>query len=273
MAEKYLHREEAPFSKEFWEKLDSVVIEAAKSQLAARKFLHLEGPYGIELKALPGRDAPVEEKIQVGQAQTQVSVSSITPLPLLRSTFRLGSRDIQHFEKTGVFNWDPAAEAAIACARQEDTLIFFGSRAVGVEGLLSAKEASSTKLTSWDEVGAAAENIIQAATTLDAAGFPGPYALALAPGLYNLLLRRYPQGNMLELEHVKNIATEGVFKAPCLLKGGVLISSGRHVASIIMGQDLMAGFIGPENGDYIFLLSESLVPIIRQPKGICVLNP
>ena len=32
-------------------------------------------------------------------------------------------------------------------------------------------------------------------TKLDAAGFHGPYSLALAPAQYNLLLRRYPQGD------------------------------------------------------------------------------
>nr|HID14514.1 hypothetical protein [Anaerolineae bacterium] len=51
-------------------------------------------------------------------------------------------------------------------------------------------------------------------TILDGAGFHGPYCLALAPDRYNLLLRRYPQGTVSELEHVKTMVTDGVFKAP-----------------------------------------------------------
>ncbi|MBW2147853.1 MAG: bacteriocin family protein [Deltaproteobacteria bacterium] len=274
MTSQYLHREDAPFGKDLWHRLDSIVVEAAKSRLSGRRLLHVEEPYGIDLKALPGNDAPVREKTKVGSSTTQVSISSVIPVPVIRTTFRLGSRDIQHFEKTGI-QFAPGAitEAAMACARQEDSLIFNGSPAVGLEGLLNAKGTCAVKLTSWQTVGAAADNLIQAVTTLDDAGFPGPYSLALAPGLYNLLLRRYPQGNMLEIEHIKNIVTEGVIKAPCLSKGGVLLASGKHVASIIIGQDLMAGFIGPDEGDYVFSLSESLVPVVRQPKGICVLNP
>jgi uncharacterized linocin/CFP29 family protein len=215
MSSQYLHREDAPFSQDFWHRLDSIVVDAAKSQLAGRRLLHIEGPYGMSLKVLPGSDAPVQEKTKVGDAETRMSISGITPVPLIRATFRLGSRDIQYFEKTGMsFDAGAAARAAIACARQEDSLIFNGSKAVGVEGLLSAKGACTVKLTSWETLGAAADNFIQAVTALDAEGFSGPYAAALAPGLFNLLLRRYPQGNMLEIEHVKNIATKGLFKAP-----------------------------------------------------------
>ncbi len=274
MTSQYLHREDAPFKKDFWHRLDSIVVEAAKSQLSGRRLLHVEGPYGIALKALAENDAPLNEKTKVGRVEAQVSSSSIKPVPVIRATFRLGSRDIQHFEETGIiFNASTVVEAAIATARQEDSLVLNGSDAVGIKGLLNAKGTCAVKLASWEAVGAAADNLIQAATALDAAGFPGPYALALVPQLFNLLFRRYPQGNMVEIEHIKSFITKGVIKALCLSKGGVLLASGRHVASIIIGQDLMAGFIGPDEGDYVFSLSESLVPMIRQPKGICVLNP
>jgi len=54
------------------------------------------------------------------------------------------------------------AEAAIAAARREDDLIFNG-----VPGLLTIEGAHQRQLSAWDEVGAAAKDVIQAITALD----------------------------------------------------------------------------------------------------------
>jgi uncharacterized linocin/CFP29 family protein len=94
----------------------------------------------------------------------------------------------------------------------------------------------------------------------------------LAPARYNLLFRRYERGNFSEMEHVKTVATDGVYKAPNLGDGGVLLATGRQFASIVLGQDMTVGFVGPEGDRIAFTISESLVPRIRQPGGICVLE-
>jgi len=66
--------------------------------------------------------------------------------------------------------------------------------------------------------------------------------------------------------------TEGVFKAPILESGGVLLASGHQFASIVLGQDMAIGFIGPAEEKLEFSVSESLAPLIRQPRAICVLK-
>ena len=103
-------------------------------------------------------------------------------------------------------------------------------------------------------------------------GFHGPYCLALSPSRYNLLYRLYPQGNHTELAHLESIVTAGIFKAAVLNEGGVLLASGEQFASIVIGQDLTVGFIGPSDGDLEFSISESLAVRIRQPKAICTLG-
>ena len=95
--------------------------------------------------------------------------------------------------------------------------------------------------------------------------------MALAPSRYNLLFRRYPQGGT-ELEHIGVAVTDGIFKAPGLDSGGVLLASGKQYASIIMGQDMSVGFIGPVGGDLEFSVSETLALMVRQPAAICVLK-
>jgi uncharacterized linocin/CFP29 family protein len=188
---------------------------------------------------------------------------------LIQKSFVLSKRDIAASEQEGLpFNTAPVAAAALDCALLEDKIVFQGAQ--GSQGLLTASGASELKLSTWKEVGKAADETISALTMLDNAGFHGPYSLALSPGRYNLLLRRYPQGGT-ELEQIKSM-TDGVFKAPVLDSGGLLIASGRQFAAITLGQDMSVGYIGPAGEDLEFSISESLALLIRQPKAICALR-
>ena len=114
--------------------------------------------------------------------------------------------------------------------------------------------------------------MIKAVTDLDKAGFHGPYSLGLAPELYNLLFRRYPQGNQMELEHLRQVITDGVVKAAALTAGGVLLCSHDVFATIVLGQDLTAGFVGPAGNEYDFIVSESAALKLTQPEAVCVLK-
>ncbi|HIC93259.1 MAG TPA: bacteriocin, partial [Anaerolineae bacterium] len=59
---------------------------------------------------------------------------------------------------------------------------------------------------------------------------------------------------------------------PILESGGGLLASGRQYASIVLGQDMAIGFIGPVGEKLEFSISESLALLIRQPGAICVLK-
>jgi uncharacterized linocin/CFP29 family protein len=258
----YLGRKEAPIGAETWQLIDTVMVEAAKSQLAGRRLVPVEGPYGFGLKVLPLTDRETEEGIKV---------SGFVPVMAIQSGFSLGKRDIAAFEKDKLaFDGGPVACAAMDCAAKEDRIIFQGTG--GSSGLLTIEGSSSQTLTKWDKVGTAADQIIEAVTKLDDAGFHGGYCMALAPSLYNLLLRRYPQGDGTELDHIRTIVSDGVIKAPVLKKGGVLLASGRQFCSLCVGQDMAVGFIGPTGDNLEFTVSESLALLVKVPEAICVLR-
>ena len=261
MTNKFLSRDEAPLEPGTWELIDGVMIETAKSRLSGRRLLALEGPYGIGLKAIPLSDP---------DSSTGTVISQVMPLALITTGFTLAKRDIAAFESSGtLFDAGPVAAAALECARREDDIIFNGFQKNGV---LTAKGHNTLKLSAWNEVGTAANDIIKAIGMLDSAGFYGPYSLALNPARYNLLLRRYQNGNISELEHILTMVTEGVIKAPALAGGGVLIAAGRQFASVVLGQDMAVGFVGPTAERLEFTISESLTPYIRQPEAVCILN-
>lgn len=262
MANKYLAREDAPFESAVWELLDTTLKEVAKSQLVGRRILDTEGPYGLGLKAVPLSDK---------EAESGMIASQVLPVPFIQKPFTLGTRDIASYERDGLaLDTGPVAGATLACARLEDELIFRGTS--GVPGLLTAEGSNRMALSSWEEVGTAASDIIQAITHLDNVGFHGPYSLALAPTRYNLLFRLYPRGKQSELEHVQTIVSEGVFKAPILESGGVLLAANVRCASIVLGQDMSIGYTGPAGDRQEFSISESLTVRIRQPGAICVLE-
>ncbi len=262
METKYLGREDAPITPETWDYLDTTMVQAAKTVLTGRRLLHIEGPYGLGLKAVPLEDCSVSECMLVSQ---------FVPVHLISTTFSLGVRDLLAFEQNGLpFPASPVADAAVSVAQMEDSIIFEG--APGTPGLLTVAGANSQKLASWSTVGKAADDIIQAMITLDEAGYHGPYALALAPARFNLLYRRHMQGMGTELEHLRTIATDGIFKAPALKTGGVLIATGKQYASIVIGQDMTTGFIGPAGDALEFSITESLALLVREPASICVLK-
>ena len=257
----YLSLEDAPVNPAIWDLLDRTMADAAKSVLAGRRLIHIEGPFGLGLKAVPFADCVVDGGL---------STSQTVPVSLVQTSFVVSKRDLAAYERDQVyFPIEPVACAAINAATREDEIIFRGT--TGMNGLLNAEGAASQKLSSWNTVGKAADEVIQSITRLDEAGFHGPYCLALSPARYNLLLRRYPQGGT-EMEHMRTIATEGVFKAPVLESGGVILASGREYASIVLGQDMAVGFIGPVQEQLEFSITESLALIIRQPESICALT-
>jgi len=289
MANKYLGREDAPISAALWERLDATMVQVAKSQLVGRRLLPIEGPFGLGLKFVPlsdmivsyeGDDLPTEGSEQAEEGpdvfmgiEPEIVASSVLPLALIRHSFSLGTRDLASGERDGfALDLSAVAEAAIACAQAEDRLVFKGSDELGVWGLLNVVGSQNVKLGSWAKVGQAAEDVIKAVSTLDAAGFHGPYCLALAPSRYNLLYRRYPQGNTTEFAHVQPIVADGILKAPALKEGGVLLASGVQFASIVIGQDMAIGFVGPSEGDLEFSISESLALHVKQPAAVCVLE-
>lgn len=259
---KFLERESAPLEAETWETLDKAMKGVVRNVLAGRRLLELEGPFGLGLKAVPLRDVEV---------QPGLTTSPLLPLTLLHVGFTLGRRDLAAFERDRFpLHLGPLAEAATELARLEDNLLFNGGP--GAPGLLTLDGVSTAPLSSWDGMGTAAQDVINAVTALDSAGFHGPYALALPPARYNLLYRRNLQGNVSELEHVRTIATEGVFKAPVLGDKGVLVAFGRQYASIVVGQDMLIAFVGPEGENFEFTIVESLALFVRQPRAVCVLS-
>ena len=263
----YLNRSQAPFGADLWRRIDEAAIEAARDALTGRRFLEVDGPYGVGLTSIEiGNDDYCRDP---GPGEAGAVMSRAISVPMLRKSFRLSVRRIASSTDQGQpLNLDPVEDAAEAVAAREEEMIYYGNPDFGLEGLLSARGRHEIEGGDWANIDQALQDVLAAVNRLDESGLRGPYALALSPRLYNSLFRRYDGSDVLQLEHISRVCTVGIFKAP--IEGGVLIDP--RVGVLVIGQDLRAGYGSHDGIHHHLYLSESLVLRIDDPKAICTIG-
>ncbi|MDT8405148.1 family 1 encapsulin nanocompartment shell protein [Sulfuriflexus sp.] len=262
-----LNREQAPFPDFIWERIDAAAVDAARALLTGRRFLEVEGPFGPGLTALElGADDYCRDP---GEREAGAIVSKAISVPMLRKSCRLSARRLAaYLDKEMPLSLADVEDAAEAVARREEEFIYFGQTDFGLEGLLNAKGRNKVKATDWSGLDKALNNVLAAITTLDNAGFHGPYSLALPPTQYNNLFRHYEHTDLLQIEHLKSLCTLGVYKAAVNMP--VAVDS--HAGSIVLGQDLRVGYAGSDGIHYQLFVCESMVLRLDQPDAVCVLT-
>lgn len=263
----YYNRHAAPFDDNLWKLIDEAAVKAARDLLTGRRFLEVEGPSGVGLTAVEvGNDDYCR---QPSPEEAGVVMSRAISVPMLRKGFSLSIRRIAAAREMGpALNLTPVHTAAEAVAVREEELVYYGQKTFGLAGLLTADGHQQHEGGDWGKIDQALEDVLTAVTALDAKGFRGPYALALSPPLYNGLFRRYPGTDLLQLQHLQRLCERGVYKAP--IEGGVLVDP--RVGRLLIGQDLMAGYIGQDGIHFQLYVSESLVLMVEEPGAICTIS-
>jgi uncharacterized linocin/CFP29 family protein len=263
----YLNRSQASFPHEIWDAIDAAAVEAARERLTGRRFLDIEGPFGVGLTAIEmGNDDFCR---QPASDEAGAVLGRAVSVPMLRKSFLLSVRRVAaHLEGCAPLNLTSVEDAAEAVARREEEFIYTGQKDFGLPGLLTVEGRQHQEGGDWSAVDRALQDVLAAVTKLDEAGYPGPYALALAPALYNGLFRLYPGTDVMQLEHLKRLCTRGIYKAP--IEGGVLVDP--RVGVIIVGQDLRTGYIGQDGVHYQLFVTESVVLRIDDPGAVCTIS-
>ncbi|MBK5969124.1 MULTISPECIES: family 1 encapsulin nanocompartment shell protein [Thiorhodovibrio] len=263
-----LNRNAAGLPESVWERIDASALEAASEVLTGRRFLDLDGPYGIGLTSLEiGPEARVDADDDVDLAAT--IGSRALPVPMVQRAFHLSRRRVEGHLGLGLpLDLRAAEDAAEAVARREEHIIYQGVPELGLEGLLTAKGRASANCGDWVQVEQAIDDVLGAVNQLDANGFGGPYALALSPARYNALFRRYQGSDMLQVDHLRRLCEAGVYKAA--INGAVLVDP--RVGELKLGQDLRVGFAASDGIHLQLFISESLVFLLDDPQAICTLE-
>lgn len=262
----YLNRGQSHLPDKIWREIERAAVEAARDRLTGRRFLDLQGPFGVGLTAI---EAGNDDYCRQPSADEAGAVMGRTiSVPMLRRAFRLSVRRIAGYLENGQpLDLTPAQDAAEAVADREEEFVYRGQPDFQLPGLLTHDGRQQLEGGDWAAVERALSDVLAAVTLLDEAGYRGPYALALAPALYNGLFRLYPGSDVSQIQHLRHLCTRGIYKAP--IGGGVLVDP--RVGALVLGQDLQPGYIGQDGVHYQLYLTESIVLRIDEPRAICTI--
>ena len=224
----YLQSWPGPPSRRALAEIDAAAVEAARDQLTGRRFLELAGPFGAGLTSIEiGNDDYCR---QPADGEAGAVMGRAISVPMLREHFSLSIRRVAgHLENGQPLDLQPVEDAAEAIADREEDFIYRGQRRFRhLGGLLTHEGRHHVDGGDWSGVERALGDVLAAVTKLDEAGYRGPYALALAPALYNGLFRLYPGTDVMQLEHLRRLCTRGIYKAP--IEGGVARRSAARCA-------------------------------------------
>lgn len=270
---------DSPLTKDEWSQLDDTVIDMARRQLVGRRFIDIYGPLGEGIQTITndvydesrfGGLSLRGESLEMTQPSRRVSMT----IPILYKDFMLYWRDVAQARTLGMpLDMSAAANAAASCALMEDDLIFNGSAEFDLPGLMNVKGRLTHLKSDWMESGNAFADIVEARNKLLKMGHSGPYALVVSPELYALLHRVHKGTNVLEIDHVRNLVTDGVYQSPTIKgRSGVLVATGRHNMDLAIAEDFDTAFLGDEQMNSLFRVYECAVLRIKRPSAICTLE-
>lgn len=266
----YLSRESAPFSDELWASIDQAVVEAAKEILVGRRFMPFFGPVGPGLNAAeiasPEKEESFKDGVSIMEGRRLVRV------PQLYEDFWLYWRDIEGSGRVGFpVDMSAARIAAQKLARREDQMIFYGLKAYGLEGLITAKGVGGQALGDWGSGEESFVAVAQALSTLSAKGKFGRYALALSPDLYIALHRIQSGTGLLELDRIKNMIGGNVFNCSALeAKTGLLICAQPQYMDLMVGLDISVAYSELVDLNHHLRILETALVRVKDPEAIIV---
>jgi uncharacterized linocin/CFP29 family protein len=255
----YLMRDDSHLTKGQWREIDAKVIAAARSVLVGRHVLGLYGPLGAGVRSVELEDA-------TGGKVRPVEV------PVLSTDFTLAWRDLQEAERLSVpLSLSKVTAAASSVALQEDKLVFLGNDELGVRGLVGTPGAKTVKIRDWSQgENAFADTSEGLEHMLDAHTY-GRTALVVSSDLYVALQRIQPGTGMLESQRVSALLDGGVLRTPVLPKStAVLLSAGEQNMDLVIGQDLITGFLGSSDLNLDFRVLETVLPRVKNPDAVVV---
>ena len=272
----YLLRKDSPFSDELWQRIDETVVSVAKDQLVCRKFMNIYGPLGAGVQSISidvlESDMNTMMSYTGEEDTTPVKVKSkkYVSLPMIFKDLTIAWTDLESSKQMGYpLELAPFAVAASACSNKEDHFLFWGNKEMGYEGLLNVEGRQIAKLNKWNEGETAFSDIASGIEKLVKKGFYGPYVLIVSPDLYLQLQRIQPGTGTLEIERIRELVGGKVYQTPVLGSNkALLLEKGMQNMDIVIGQDLITAYLGPEKMNHSLRILESILLRVKRPESI-----
>jgi uncharacterized linocin/CFP29 family protein len=246
-----LHRELAPISDVAWTQIEQETSRTFKRHIAGRRVVDMHGPAGTALAAVGTGHLRTISAPKGGITARQREVKALVEL---RVPFELERQAIDDVERgANDSNWQPAKDAARELAFAEDSAIFEGYAAAGIEGIRQG--SSNPKMTLPGDVREYPEAIAQGLSRLRLVGVNGPYSVLLGADAYTALAETSDHGYPV-LDHVKRLVHDKIIWAPAITGAFVLTGRGGDF-DLHIGQDVSIGYLKHTDAAVTLYLQET----------------
>ncbi|MDB5032980.1 MAG: hypothetical protein JWQ98_221 [Chlorobi bacterium] len=263
-----LKRDHAPILEDAWDAIDNEARRVLKLNLAGRKLVDFNGPFGWQFAAVNlGRLELLKHQPVAG---VSVGRRRVLPLIELRIPITLDMMELDSVAR-GATDPDlgPVVEAAEKIARAEDSAIFNGYHEAGIRGIIESSPHAPLNLPARGADYPKA--IVQAKEILREAGINGPYALAVGPRVYEEISRASEDGYPIRKRIEQQMIDGPIVWAPSI-QGAVLMSMRGGDFELTVGQDLSIGYAYHEKHTVELYLTESFTFRVLEPAAAIYLR-
>jgi len=261
-----LKRTHAPITPEAWKQIDDEAKRVLQLNLAGRKLVDLDGPHGWQYAAVNTGNLAIKSDGGLG---VPWGVRGVVPLIEIRVPFALPLMELDNASRGAVLDLPAVVSAAEKTARAEDTAIFNGFKAGGIEGIIPSSPHAGISIP--EDYADYPSIVVDAVETLRRGGINGPYALALGPNCYAGLAQAAEDGHPIR-ERVEHFLDGPMVLAP-QVDGAVLLSHRGGDYQLSVGQDLSIGYAGHDKDTVHLYLTESFAFRVLDRAAAVYLKP
>jgi len=262
-----LHRELAPISRAAWAQIEEEASRTLKRYLAGRRVVDVQGPGGEGLAAVgtghlrniaaPGKGIIARQR-------------EVKPLVELRVPFELDRQAIDDVERgANDSDWQPVKDAARQIAFAEDSAIFEGYQAAGIEGIRQG--TSNPVMTLPAEVRHYPQAIAESLSRLRLVGVDGRYSVLLGADAYTALDESSDHGYPV-LDHIRRLIDNEIVWAPAIAGAFVVTTRGGDF-NLHIGQDVSIGYTSHSDAVVRLYLQESFTFLLLTAEAAVALAP
>jgi uncharacterized linocin/CFP29 family protein len=264
-----------PLTESEWEILLRTV-KAVGNATVARRFIDTTAALGAGAQTVP-TDTIVSRTEGhwgiLGRKDDAVRVASRASgiVPLLSKDFVIHWRDLEEARlMQHQLSMAKAAAAASGIARSEDMLVLNGYSPLGYKGLMTIDGRNSVTGLVWNKPGDAFHNFRMITQLLMQKGHNGPFAAVVHPRTYADMHRVLKGSSLLEIVHVKELLTAGVFRSSLLApRSGVVVSVGRQNLELVVSVDTSVAFLGARKMNLPFRVFKAVYLRVLRSSAIC----
>jgi len=261
-----LKRNHAPITPEAWKQIDDEAKRVLQLNLAGRKLVDFDGPHGWQYSAVNTGHLTIRTDSGLG---VPWGVRGVVPLIEIRVPFELPMMELDNASRGAVLDLPAVVSVAEKAAHAEDTAVFNGFKAGGIEGIIPSSPHPA--ITIPDDYADYPSIVVDAVETLRRGGINGPYALALGPGCYAGLAQAAEDGYPIR-ERVEHFLDGPMVLAP-KVDGAVLLSHRGGDFQLSVGQDLSIGYAGHDKEKVYLYLTESFAFRVLERGAAVYLKP